>query len=37
MDFITLNMNMDMIVKNAKRVKLKTNIVNAALNIQALK
>ena len=30
-------MNIDMTMKNAKRVKFKTNIVNAALNIQVLK
>ena len=32
-----LNANMDMIVKNVKRMELKTMIVNIVLNTQSLK
>ena len=32
--FIKLNGNMDMIIKNAKRVELNTNIVIAAFKLQ---
>ena len=36
-EFIKLNGNMDIIIKNAKRVDLNTKIVNIVLNIQTLK
>ena len=36
-EFIKLNVNMDIIIKNAKRVDLNTKIVNIVLNIQTLK
>ena len=36
-EFIKLNVNMEIIIKNAKRVDLNTKIVNIVLNIQTLK
>ena len=36
-EFIKLNVNMDMIIKNAKHVELDTKIVSAILNTQTLK
>ena len=36
-EFIKLNVNMDMIIKNAKHVELDTKIVSAVLNTQTLK
>ena len=35
-EFIKLNVKMNMIIKNAKRVELNTNIVDAFLNTQTL-
>ena len=35
--FMKLNSSMDMIIKNAKRVRLMTKIVSVALNTQTLK
>ena len=36
-EFIKLNVNMDIMIKNVKRVELKTKIMNATLNTQMLK
>ena len=36
-DFIKLNANMDVIIKNTKRLELNTKVMSAALNTQILK
>ena len=37
MEFIKLNVNLDITMKNVKRIELNTKIVSAILNIKAIK